>query len=551
MHVDNACKFLLDSYSSVTNSPDTASMSKQEPGPDLVLQQLHRILGSPDFVSSRRNSEFLDFIVKETIAFRGDRIKGYVIGVDVFALGDEFDPQIDPIVRIQAGRLRRTLSRYYETHGVRDTILISLPKGTYKPIFEYRSQTETDVNDDLQNELGIAVFPFENQTGGDDQSFLADGITEELTIALTRFTDFRVVASQSTLKFRMTGIEPRQAAEELGVRFLLHGSVRKAAEQIRIIAELSDIKTDTQLWGESYSRDLTTGNLFAIQDEITQRVVAAIADSYGAILRTLAKDMSRKSTDDLSAYEATLRFYQYQHHARSASYEETRQALEHAVDRDPDYALAWAMLSELCSDDQAMLFSDRFNLSEQAMEFANRALTLDRSCQYAHFAKAYAHFHRYEKESFTIEAEQVIKMNPNASFLVGFIGFLTALLLEWDKGLRLLKQSRVLNPYYPGWFHLPQFLKYYCQHDFDQALVEAELFCSPTLAWDAILRAAALGQLQRSEEAELAIYELRQQAPDLCSDTALLYRYLGGFILGKDVQEFVAEGLEKAGLHLK
>ena len=170
---------------------------------DAIREQLDRILGSPEFHATEMMRDFLRFVVEQTLGGQKRRIKGYTIATQVFGRGDDFDSAQDPIVSIQAGRLRRALERYYLVAGGRDSIVIDIPKGRYIPRFTAQaSQLERRRADgtagrtaDASAAVGpsIAVLPFENLTDDPEQFFLAVGLTDELTTELNRFQDLFVI----------------------------------------------------------------------------------------------------------------------------------------------------------------------------------------------------------------------------------------------------------------------------------------------------------------------------------------------------------------------
>ncbi|HSN54157.1 MAG TPA: hypothetical protein VLT32_05775, partial [Candidatus Sulfomarinibacteraceae bacterium] len=171
-----------------------------------IRAQLGRILASPEFHATDKMRDFLRFVVEEKLAGRSHRLKGYTIAVDVFGRGEDFDAANDPIVRIQAGRLRRALERYYLVGGVSDPILIDIPKGRYIPRFTTRSaprhtdaappgRSKTAPEERAQGP-SLAVLPFENLTEDPEQVALTNGLTEELITELTRFQDIAVIPCQ-------------------------------------------------------------------------------------------------------------------------------------------------------------------------------------------------------------------------------------------------------------------------------------------------------------------------------------------------------------------
>ena len=160
---------------------------------DAIRLHLDRILASPDFVSSKMMSAFLAFVVNETLGGRADRIKQYTIATSVFERDGRFDQQTDPVVRVQAAKVRRAMQRYYYEEGRSDPIRIDIPKGTYVPTFALGKRTEIQRRGqalDVPSRPTVGVMPFENRSGDPTQDYLSSGFAEDLSTELSRFTDF-------------------------------------------------------------------------------------------------------------------------------------------------------------------------------------------------------------------------------------------------------------------------------------------------------------------------------------------------------------------------
>ena len=152
----------------------------------------------------------------------------------------------------------------------------------------------------------IAVLPFNNMSGDPKQDFFADGITEQIITELTRFRNLFVIARNSTFKYKGAAIDVRQVGRELGARYVVEGSVRRIGETVRVTVQLLDARSGAHLWAESYERDLSRAKFFGVQDEITERVVGAIGDTYGVISRATFDESKAKGTTSLDAYECVL-----------------------------------------------------------------------------------------------------------------------------------------------------------------------------------------------------------------------------------------------------
>ena len=528
-------------------------MDEKKPAPEAVRNQLERILKNAKFRGSDKQRKFLSFVVNETLEDRASEIKGYTIAVAVYERAETFDPQIDPIVRVEAGRLRRALEHYYLTAGKNDPVIIKIPKGSYIPTFQTIEKQSTQTiaptpkgKDSKSRRLPtIAVMPLLNLTGDEEQDYFVDGLTEELTAELARYQGFKVIASQSTMRFKGQVFDPGKIRNDLGVDFFLTGSVRIGKQKLKVMIQVIDASVDMKIWVESYKRDLTTHDLIAIQEEIAQSVVGSIADQYGFITRKLSKEARKKVPADLKAYDAILRFYYYETVLTPAAFEDAMTALELAIKLDPEYGLAWAMLAHLHADNYALGFSEIEEPLEKALTFAQKGVALAPGNQFVHDALTLVHFHRGNKKLFLKSVEETIALNPNSPYIIGVAGWHMALYGEWERGLDLLKKGIKLNPYHPSWFHLVTFMDYYHRGKYEDAFAEALKFNYPKLYIDPMIRAAALGQMGRAHEAEIAVGEMLELVPDFSTNSR---RLVGNYVKVDDLVDKIIEGLQKAGL---
>ena len=305
-----------------SNQPPPGSGTNPSPTEEAIRQQLEKILTSPQFVNSPNLRNFLRFIVEKTLAGESADIKGYTVATQVLGRKADFDPNLDPIVRIQAGRLRRALEQYYGVQGKSDAVVIDVPKGSYVPVFRSVSRQEgagvviPGVRQEpilaLPSGPSVAVMPLLNLTGDRKQEYFTEGLAEELTSELARYQELRVIAYQSTRRWKGKKIDPRAAGQDLGVRFLVEGSIRKDAKTVKIDLHVVDTQNGQRVWGEQYCRELKADSLIALQEEIARQVAARLGSLYGIILQTLSRESRRKPPESLETYEAFLRFY---HHA--------------------------------------------------------------------------------------------------------------------------------------------------------------------------------------------------------------------------------------------
>jgi TolB-like protein len=269
----------------------------------------------------------------------------------------------------------------------------------------------------------VAVLPFENLSRDPDQEFFSDGLTEDIITALSRFRDLFVIARNSTFRYKGQAVDVRQLNKELGARYVLEGSIQKAGDALRVTAQLLDAEDGTHLWAQTYDRELSASNVFAVQDEITEQVVATIAGSYGVIFRARFAEVRRKPTESLDAYECVLKVIAYYtSNWVAAEHSRLRDALERVVKSDPDYAEAWASLCWIYLDEYRVNFNPRPDPLDRALDAARRAVDLEPASQWARQALAAVYFHRHELEAFFAETERALALNPNHPLALASLG---------------------------------------------------------------------------------------------------------------------------------
>ena len=178
-----------------------------------IREQLVRILNSGPFHKSQRRQRFLEYLVSETLAGRGERLKAYNVALEVFDRPETFDPTVDPLVRIEAARLRDKLREYYDADGQGDPIRIELPKGSYTPHIELRQAPTAERGPDRQGPV-IAVLPFANLSGDPKQEYFSDGLTEDILTELSRAHDLHVLARNTTFQYKGKAVDVSKLGRE-------------------------------------------------------------------------------------------------------------------------------------------------------------------------------------------------------------------------------------------------------------------------------------------------------------------------------------------------
>lgn len=303
-----------------------------------VRRQLARILASRTFQPADRLKRFLGFIVEETLAGRGDQLKEYVIAVHVFEKEHTFDPRTDPLVRVQARRLRARLVQYYRDEGQHDELLIDLPKGGYAPAFKPRERSALPARSVavmLAVQNSVAVLPFSDDSADRTLGYFCNGCREEIIHRLSRVDGIRVVASE------VDRGEWRQSPERVAPAILVAGSVRTSQGRVRVTTRFVDGAGGRYLWSESHEAPLD--DVLAVQD----RVAAAVVERLQMEMSATAKGThARRETENFTARNLYL---QGRYHLNQRTEEGLQKAVEffeRAVAEDPEFALAHSGLAD-------------------------------------------------------------------------------------------------------------------------------------------------------------------------------------------------------------
>lgn len=250
-----------------------------------VDEQLKRILRAPTFQRSERLRRFLEYIVDRGLDPRSEPIREVDLALDVFDKRGSFDSRTDPIVRVEARRLRKALDSYYALGGADDPLRIVIPSRGYTPKFLARtSESLFDPaaekgRSSIRSEAGgpsIAVLPFLNMTHEPSHDIFCQGVTEELINALTKVDDFKVVSRTSVYQFKDKAVDLRKVGKELGVQNIVEGSVRADGERLRITAQLSSSSDGFHIWSETFDATLT--DPFKVQEGVAREVAEHIAE---------------------------------------------------------------------------------------------------------------------------------------------------------------------------------------------------------------------------------------------------------------------------------
>jgi TolB-like protein/Tfp pilus assembly protein PilF len=295
----------------------------------------------------------------------------------------------------------------------------------------------------LPDKPSIAVLPFQNMSGDPEQDYFADGVVEEITTGLSRIKWIFVIARNSSFTYKNRTIDAKQVGRELGVHYLLEGSVRKSESRVRITAQLIDALTGHHIWADRYDRDLT--DIFKVQDEITEQVVTAVEPRLFAAEGIRAR---RKPPESLDAWECVIRALPFVSSRAKADLDAAAEFLQKAIAIDPSYARAYSLLSFITALAGHLGLESRDSSLRRASETANKALFLDPDEPWAYYALGCVLIFKGQAEAGAKECRKALALDPNfalAHTLLGialaFQGESEAAHLQYDEAERLSPQD--------------------------------------------------------------------------------------------------------------
>ncbi|MCZ6591968.1 MAG: adenylate/guanylate cyclase domain-containing protein [Alphaproteobacteria bacterium] len=447
-------------------------------------------------------------------------------------------------------QVRDKLQTRFEDMGAQEVKNIDRPVQAYRVSLEPDDRTEaTSVQSNtsplpLPDKSSIAVLPFQNMSGDPDQEYFSDGITADIITALSHIRQFFVIARNTTFTYKGRAVEVPAIARELGVRYVLEGSVRKAGNRVRVTAQLIHGETGNHIWAERYDRSLE--DIFGLQDEITQMVVGAIEPELDRAERERA---IQTPPENLDAWEYLHRGWWHLIKFEKSEIQEAQNCFHHAVEIDSSFAQAYAGLAEAEFMNLMGGFVDKpIDSLEQGFEAANKAVALDGKDSVAHATLGVLHLARRE-HALAIEAlQRALIANPSSAKAHHWLGLVFAFYGRPDDAIAEQELATRLSPNDPWLWAFMNVRSYAYLHSnrLEQAVEWAHRSLRQPSAPRApyIVYVIALSHLDRRDEAERASETLLEKF----SDTSIAkVRNAFPFSREEDLELWI-EGLRKAGL---
>jgi adenylate cyclase len=539
-----------------TGDPRPAAREVIPPDAAEVRRALEQVLASPDFDAPRRSREFLGFIVEETLSGRREAISQSTIATEVFGRKDDFDALTDPIVRIQAGRLRRSLERYYLLSGKHDAVRIELPRGSYVPVFNRHASpaaprppqpapgpvtawaaaaAAATFADDWPV---VLVKPFDATTPGESAAE-ASRVTEELALELGRYRDVRVRVGRD----QGSGEAPRGDR----ARFSLAGRLRREDGDLRVTAYLLDRATGEQVWGDEYHTAAQPGGWSGCTDDIARVIAARVGSEEGVVVQLLAAEARKRRAAPVTPYGALLLAYEFFLARDPETLGPALAALHEVVDADPDCGPAWTRLARVCLANYAFEVTAIATPIDEAITYAQRGVRVNPTDRRARGILASCLLVKGELASARAELEEALRLTPDSLVYLEIIGYLLTFLGDAERGPALIRTALRRNPHCLPHALFGVWHEHLRRGELELAYQTALEYRDPTFFWRGVMRASCLGLLGRTAEAEAEVAEIRERKRDFARRGRTL---IGYYVKSADVMGRIVDGLARAGLKL-
>jgi TolB-like protein/Tfp pilus assembly protein PilF len=371
----------------------------------------------------------------------------------------------------------------------------------------------------LPHKPSIAVLPFQNMSGDPDQEYFADGLTEDIITGLSRQQWFFVIARNSSFTYKGGAVDVRQVASQLGVRYILEGSVRRSASRVRVTGQLIDATAGNHLWADRYDRELS--DIFELQDEITNRVIDSVSPQ---ILLAEAARVRRKPPQSIDAWDFVMQALPHMWRMTTEEHQRAQHLLLEALALDPDYAHAYALLG--------WTYVSMFNLdtgkpihefTERALDAGMRAVELDDQDPWGHLVLGLGHARRRHPEQALAHLSTAIALNPSFALGHAGLGYALAAGRQPERGLQALEQAHRLSPrdpflaiYAPTVRYMALFALERYEETIEVCRATAAQHPNHAGAWR--LMTVSLALLGRIDEAKAALARTLALSPDFSLD---------------------------------
>jgi len=566
------------------------------PSAEEVQDQLERILGSESVHLPERARRFLVYVVTETLAGRSHYLKAYTIAEVVFGR-QNFDAQGDPAVRIEAGRIRRELERYYLMAGGSEPVVITIPKGRYVPIFQASSHCRGDTADaamappspvsvepsssevvaapaasrsagkrwliagaamaaaiaagaiflglrpaskevaSINSRPTIAVDRFDDIAGGSRFSGISGGVTDEIMSKLAKFKDILVVDASGNDQEAVSGLQ--------NARYALQGSVRQDGDRVRSTARLVRRSDGAVIWANHYDSDLRIQSVFEVETALAEEIATAVAQPFGVVFQT---DIAPDGAGGWDAYDCSLSYYNYRRSMTAEALQTAQECLRSVTEKFPSDATSLAFLSLTYLDQVRFPYKlgtkPSPKILETASELAKKSAVIDPQNPRVLQALMLTSFFRNDVDAALEAGAAAYQLNPNDTEVAGEYGLRLSMAGKWDTGCDLVSKAVSRNAGPQGYYEVGMALCAFMRGDLQAAELWSRMSDLNYNPMHRMVLASILGASGKIEQAKRELDWLDTKAPALMP---VVKREISMRLARPQDQERVLAGLRAAG----
>jgi TolB-like protein/tetratricopeptide (TPR) repeat protein len=396
----------------------------------------------------------------------------------------------------------------------------------------------------LPDKPSIAVLPLDNLSGEVRYERLADGITEDIITDLSRFRELFVVASHSGFAYKDKSTDVRQIARELGVQYILEGSLQADGERVRITAQLVDGTTGSHLWAQRYDRPLH--DVFAVQDEVTQSIMALLPGQYGVLARAGRESARRKPPDNLEAYDYYLLGVEAQHRFTKYDNKKAQNLFQTALNIDHNFARVYVALAWSYSNDADNDWGSSWQQTMDSwLRASQNALALDPYDGEAHATLSMYYQYLNDLQAALAELDKALELNPNNADILAIAVWILDRIGQPERALQSILRAIRLNPHHPDWYYSMLRDTYFHNKQFEDCITASKRKLYPSPILDPLFRALSYAQLGSCKEAAREVVKVTSVQPDYSAEKWL--SDTGIYARANELDLFL-DSVESAGL---
>jgi len=395
----------------------------------------------------------------------------------------------------------------------------------------------------LPDKPSIAVLAFDNLSGDAGQEYLSDGISENIITGLSQFPELFVIARNSSFSYKGRAVKVQEIASELGVQYIIEGSVQKSDSRVRVTAQLIDALSGHHLWAQQYDRQWE--DIFALQDDITQHIIANIGSFEGPLEKATRELIKQKPPSDLKAYDYLLLGRESFFLITKEGNAKARELFKKSVESEPSYSLGHTWLAWTHIMDRGFGWGDdpvkSLNL---ALDHAQKAVTLDNIEAEAHWVLGMALTHtKNQQKKAVAEYERALSLSPNNADLLVSYGWALSWLGRAEEAVESIRKAMRLNPVYPDWYNQGLMFALYSARSYEEVIAVSKTINVRHLTTHVVL-AGSYAYMGQPDKAQLSVANILESNPDF---TLGWWRERQNFSHQASLEHYM-EGLRKAGL---